>query len=43
MLPNYSVNLTRNSVPHWPGIARYAHNAMPVQCVTLSHSGYLKR
>jgi hypothetical protein len=41
--PNHSVNLTRNSVPHWPGIARYAHNAMPVQCVTLSHAGYLKR
>jgi hypothetical protein len=42
-MPNPSVNLTRNSAPHWPGIARYAHNAMPVQCVTLSHAGYLKR
>jgi hypothetical protein len=41
--PNHSVNLTRNSVPHWPDIARYAHNAMSGQCVTLSHAGYLKR
>jgi hypothetical protein len=41
--PNHSVNLTRNSVPHWPGDARYAHNAPPVQRVTLSHAGYLKR
>jgi hypothetical protein len=42
-MPNPSVNLTRNSVPHWPGIARYAHNAPLVHRVTLLHSGYLKR
>ena len=41
--PNPSVNLTRNSAPHWPGMARYAHNALPRQFVMLSHSGYLKR
>jgi hypothetical protein len=41
--PNHSVNLTRNSVPHWRGEARYAHSAPPRQRVTLSHSGYLKR
>jgi hypothetical protein len=41
--PNHSVKLTRNSVPHWPGEARYAHNASPVQRVTLSHAPYLKR
>jgi hypothetical protein len=43
LMPNPSVNLTRNSVPRWPGEARYAHNASPVQRVTLSHAGYLKR
>jgi hypothetical protein len=43
VLPNHSVNLTRNSVPRWPSEARYAHNAPLVQQVTLSHSGYLKR
>jgi hypothetical protein len=37
--PNHSLNLTRNSVPHWRGEARYAHNAPPRQRVTLSHSG----
>jgi hypothetical protein len=37
------VNLTRNSVPHWPGEARYAHNGPPVQRDPLSHSGYLRR
>jgi hypothetical protein len=42
-MPNPSVNLTRNSAPHWPSEARYAHNAPLVQCVTLSHAGYLKR
>jgi hypothetical protein len=42
-LPNPSVNLTRNSVPHLPGMARYAHNALPGKRVTLSHAGYLKR
>jgi hypothetical protein len=41
--PNPSVNLTRNSVPHLPGMARYAHNALPGKRVTLSHAGYLKR
>jgi len=40
---NHSVNLTRNSVPRWPGEARYAHNAPPVQRGPLSHPGYLKR
>jgi hypothetical protein len=43
LVPNHSVNLTRNSVPHWPSEARYAHIAPLVQCVTLSHAGYLKR
>jgi hypothetical protein len=43
LMPNPSVNLTRNSVPHWRGEARYAHSAPPRQRVTLSHSGYLKR
>jgi hypothetical protein len=43
MRPNPSVNLTRNGVPRWPGIARYAHIAMPGQRVTLPHAGYLKR
>jgi hypothetical protein len=42
-MPNPSVNLTRNSVPHLPGSARYAHNAPPGKRVTLSHAGYLKR
>jgi hypothetical protein len=42
-LPNPSVNLTRNSVPHLPGSARYAHNALPGKRVTLSRAGYLKR
>jgi hypothetical protein len=32
--PNHSVNLTRNSVPHLPGMARYAHNALPGKRVT---------
>jgi hypothetical protein len=41
--PNPSVNVTRNSVPHWPGIARYAHNAMPGQRGPLLHARYLKR
>jgi hypothetical protein len=41
--PNPSVNLTRNSVPHLPGSARYAHNALPGKRVTLPHAGYLKR
>jgi hypothetical protein len=41
--PNPSVNLTRNSVPHLPGSARYAHNALPGKRVTLSLAGYLKR
>jgi hypothetical protein len=42
-LPNPSVNLTRNSAPRLPGMARYAHNALPGKRVTLSHAGYLKR
>jgi hypothetical protein len=42
-MPNPSVNLTRNSVPHLPGMARYAHNALPGKRVTLSLAGYLKR
>jgi hypothetical protein len=42
-LPNPSVNLTRNSVPHLPGSARYAHNALPGKRVTLPRAGYLKR
>jgi hypothetical protein len=42
-LPNPSVNLTRNSVPHLPGMARYAHNALPGKRVTLPRAGYLKR
>jgi hypothetical protein len=41
--PNPSVNLTRNSVSHLPGMARYAHNALPGKRVTLPHAGYLKR
>jgi hypothetical protein len=41
--PNPSVNLTRNIVPHLPGSARYAHNALPGKRVTLPHAGYLKR
>jgi hypothetical protein len=41
--PNHSVNLTRNSVPHLPGMARYAHNALPGKRVTLPRAGYLKR
>jgi hypothetical protein len=41
--PNHSVNLTRNSVPHLPGMARYAHNALPGKRVTLPLAGYLKR
>jgi hypothetical protein len=41
--PNPSVNLTRNSVPHLPGMARYAHNALPGKRVTLPRAGYLKR
>jgi hypothetical protein len=42
-MPNPSVNLTRNSVPRLPGMARYAHNALPGKRVTLPHAGYLKR
>jgi hypothetical protein len=42
-MPNPSVNLTRNSVPHLPGSARYAHNALPGKRVTLPLAGYLKR
>jgi hypothetical protein len=42
-MPNHSVNLTRNSVPHLPGMARYAHNALPGKRVTLPRAGYLKR
>jgi hypothetical protein len=42
-MPNPSVNLTRNSVPHLPGMARYAHNALPGKRVTLPRAGYLKR
>jgi hypothetical protein len=41
-LPNHSVNLTRNSVPHLPGSARYAHNALPGKRVTPPRAGYLK-
>jgi hypothetical protein len=41
--PNHSVNLTRNSMPHLPGMARYAHNALPGKRVTLPRAGYLKR
>jgi hypothetical protein len=41
--PNHSVNLTRNSVPHLPGMAHYAHNALPGKRVTLPRAGYLKR
>jgi hypothetical protein len=43
LMPNPSVNLTRNSVPHLPGSARYAHNALPGKRVTLPRAGYLKR
>jgi hypothetical protein len=43
LMPNPSVNLTRNSAPRWPSEARYAHNAPLVHRVTLSHAGYLKR
>jgi hypothetical protein len=43
VMPNHSVNLTRNSVPHLPGSARYAHNALPGKRVTLPRAGYLKR
>jgi hypothetical protein len=42
-MPNHSVNLTRNSAPHLPGMARFAHNALPGKRGTLSHAGYLKR
>jgi hypothetical protein len=42
-MPNPSVNLTRNSVPHLPGMARYAHNAPPGKRVTLLLAGYLQR
>jgi hypothetical protein len=41
--PNHSVNLTRNSVPHLPGMARYAHNALPGKRGPLPRAGYLKR
>jgi hypothetical protein len=43
MQPNPSVNLTRNSVPHLPGMARYAHNALPGKRGPLPRAGYLKR
>jgi hypothetical protein len=43
LMANPSVNLTRNSVPHLPGMARYAHNALPGKRVTLPRAGYLKR
>jgi hypothetical protein len=42
-LPNPSVNLTRNSMPHLPGSARYAHNALPGKRGPLPRAGYLKR
>jgi hypothetical protein len=42
-LPNPSVNLTRNSAPHLPGMARYAHNALPGKRGPLPRAGYLKR
>jgi hypothetical protein len=42
-MPNPSVNLTRNSVPRLPGMARYAHNALPGKRGPLPHAGYLKR
>jgi hypothetical protein len=42
-MPNHSVNLTRNSVPRLPGMARYAHTALPGKRVTLPRAGYLKR
>jgi hypothetical protein len=42
-MPNPSVNLTRNSAPHLPGSARYAHNALPGKRVTLPRACYLKR
>jgi hypothetical protein len=42
-MPNPSVNLTRNSVPHWPGKAHCVHSALPGQRGTLLHAGYLKR
>jgi hypothetical protein len=42
-MPNHSVNLTRNSGPHWPSDARYAHNASLVQRGPLPLAGYLKR
>jgi hypothetical protein len=41
--PNHSVNLTRNSGPHWPSDARYAHNASLGQRGPLPRAGYLKR
>jgi hypothetical protein len=43
VMPNHSVNLTRNSVPRLPGSARYAHNALPGKRFTLPRAGYLKR
>jgi hypothetical protein len=42
-MPNPSVNLTRNSGPHLPGSARYAHNALPGKRGPLPRAGYLKR
>jgi hypothetical protein len=42
-MPNPSVNLTRNSGPHLPGMARYAHNALPGKRGPLPRAGYLKR
>jgi hypothetical protein len=43
VLPNHSVNLTRNSAPHLPGVARYAHTDLQVKRVTLPRAGYLER
>jgi hypothetical protein len=42
-MPNPSVNLTRNSGPHWPSEARYAHIASLGQRGPLLRAGYLKR
>jgi hypothetical protein len=42
-MANHSVNLTRNGAPRWPGIARDADIAMPVQRGTPPRAGYLKR
>ena len=43
-LPNHSVKLSANGVPHWPSSAGpAAHFALAVQRVTPSSSAYLKR